>query len=560
MSYSMTLGDWFQYSDRNDSPYNPTVGERIIVDRFWRTDDAIDGRCEEWMIHSALVPVNQLKAAGVQVESPHELTFEPGWDFEGQFSFGDYSKCGEVQFYPLTRLLKHPVTEEFRVELSHKFVLYHALQIRNECQYYHPIDNLLVAETNLDSHKIYHPTGNVVIHRDYLRDFLVGVKMGLLISVVADRFANAATKEGLELDEIDDLQLDEFTRVKADIHPPETGRGYFRGRSTLWRNFLIEPYDKPRFERSPWHYFGEHDAEDESPTFIVNSEGKREPLPKNTFLPDYMEKGIGNFGYLYFRPEVLQKYLQVPGYRVFFHMRNWGVASLPGGRSTIDVGINSQGLVNAFAPDIADLNPPEQAYWASFSSLPSGEICGEMFQTRMQQNPPHSPGVIELIQDARSQLDTSFQKKFSVKLFKDIEPSRQNRCRLSVGPISDQFAEVFELAKSVYEWVIETMQIDSLRAGVTVLGGKVDEKLRQIKLLERILMSKGMDEIDARSATAPLVALNDLRIGSAHIGSPELGSTFRLMGASTIPKTPRAGWNLCVDTVSTCLNSIASAL
>src|SRR5205809_5741754 len=107
MSYPMALCDWFQYSDRDNSPYNPTVGERIIVDRFWRTEigkfDAIDGRCEEWMIRSVLVPANQLKTAGLQVESPHELTFEVGWDFEDQFSFGDCAEHGEVQFYPLTR-------------------------------------------------------------------------------------------------------------------------------------------------------------------------------------------------------------------------------------------------------------------------------------------------------------------------------------------------------------------------------------------------------------------------------------------------------------------------
>src|SRR5262249_1756025 len=155
---------------------------------------------------------------------------------------------GELQFYPLIRLLKHPVTKEFRVELIDKFVLYHALQKKNDSQYYHPIDNLCVAETKLDSHRFYDPTSNVAIHRDYLRDFLTGVRMGLLISVVSDRFANALTKEGLDLDETDYIRLDKLTRLKADIHPPEAGRDFFRGRSTLWRNFLIEPYDKPRFE------------------------------------------------------------------------------------------------------------------------------------------------------------------------------------------------------------------------------------------------------------------------------------------------------------------------
>jgi hypothetical protein len=93
MADLIALSDWFRFSDRDDATYNPTVGERIVIDRLWRTEigkfDSIDGRCEEWLIRSVLVPFSQLEAAGLQVDSPHELTFEIGWDSEGQFSFGE---------------------------------------------------------------------------------------------------------------------------------------------------------------------------------------------------------------------------------------------------------------------------------------------------------------------------------------------------------------------------------------------------------------------------------------------------------------------------------------
>jgi hypothetical protein len=350
--------------------------------------------------------------------------------------------------------------------------------------------------------------------------------MGLLISVVADRFANSSTEEELELDQFEDNQIDEFTWLSTSLFTPEdTGYGYFRGRSILRRNFMIEPYERPKFECSPWHYFGKQPTQEAGlPNFIVNNEGKRQALPKDTYIGNYISRGIGNFGFLYFRPEVLQKYLQTPGYKIFFHMRNWGVAFLPGDRGRITVGINSQGLVNAFAPEIADLDSSEQAYWASFSSLPSGEICEEMFQTRMQNNPPHSPGITELSREARSQLNVVFINQFSVELFKDIGPSEQELCRLSIGPVSNQYIEVLELAKILYGWVIEAMRIDSLRTALSVLGGTVDKDLRQIKLLERTLMAKGLDKTQARSMIAPLVGLNELRIGSAHIGSLELES------------------------------------
>lgn len=562
----MKLRDWFRYSDREKPPYNPTTGTTITIERFWRDEssefDPPDWRREEWLIRSALIPVDQLNTAAAEIASPHYLTFEMGWNSEDQFSFGDYSQYGDIQLYALARLVKHPISQDFSVELSHEFITYHALQKRNQSQHYHPIDNILVAETTLDSHEIYDPTARVIIHRDYLRDFLSALGMGLLISVTADRFANAATEEELEVEPSEDKQIDDLTWISTNIHTPEfTHHSSFRGRSILRRNFIIEPYDRPKFERSPWYDFGEHSIqESELPSFIVNDEGKRQALPKDTYLGNYISSGIGKFGYLYFPPEVLQKYLQVPGYSVLFHMRNWGVASLPGDRGTIDVGINSQGLVNAFAPDIANLSLAEQAYWASFSSLPSGEICEEMFQTRMQQNPPHSPGVVDLIRDARSQLNAGFQHQVSADLFSDAEPSKQELRRLSVGPVSNQFSEVLELAKILYGWVVETMQVDPLRDTLSDLGGAVDRKLRQIKLLEKILMTKGLDEAQARSMTAPLVGLNQLRIGSAHIGTPELEPIFQLMGASAIPETPRAGWNLCVDSVSKCLCLIADAL
>jgi hypothetical protein len=562
----MALRDWFQYSDRNKPPYNPTSNTTITIERFWQNEEgefnSSDWRKEEWLVHCALVPIDQLNAAAVEIASPHYLTFEPGWNFEDEFSFGDYSEYSGIQLYSLMSSIKHPISQELIVELSREFTLYHALQKRTQSHYYHPVDNILVGETSIDSHEIYDPTPRVLIHRDYLRDFLAVMKMGLLISVVADRFANASTEEELELEQVEDHQIDEFTWLSTVIHTPEfTDHGYFRGRSILRRNFIVEPYEEPKFERSPWHYFGEKLTEESSlPSFIVNDEGKREVLPKNTYLGNYIESGIGRFGYLYFRPEVLQKYLQVPGYSVFFHMRSWGGASLPGNRGTIDVGINSQGLINAFAPDIADLPSAEQSYWASYSSLPSGEVCEEMFQTRMQQKPPHSPGVTELIRDARSQLGAVLENKFSVSLFTDAEPSRQELCRLSIGPILNQYTEVNELAKILYEWVIETMQIASLRNALTTLGGTVDNGIRQIKLLEKSLIAKGLDQVKARSITAPLVGLNDLRIGAAHIGSFELEPCFRLMGASSTPQTPREGWHICVDATTACLKTIAVTL
>jgi hypothetical protein len=59
--------------------------------------------------------------------------------------------------------------------------------------------------------------------------------------------------------------------------------------------------------------------------------------------------------------------------------------------------------------------------------------------------------------------------------------------------------------------------------------------------------------------TAPFAGLNELRIDSAHIGNPALETAFKLLGCGkTIPQTPRAGWELCVDAIEGCLETMSS--
>lgn len=565
MDSSISISEWLLYSDIDKPFLNPLSNTAIVTERFFDkesgTQDSPDWRREEYLIRSAFIPIDKIRSIAEGMPSPHGLTFDRGWDSDDEFDFGDHLRYRNTVIFPLSTLIKHPVTKEYKIELSYKFITYHALLTDDNFKYYHPIDNILVVDTEIEEHRFYNPSARVTVHRDYLRDFMSATNTGLLISIVADRFANALSKDDLGITPIQDEAIDDLSTITTIIHQPASEGGLIQGRSILHRNMILDPYDAPKFERSPWHFFGKPQVdESQLPVFIVNNEGKKQSLPTNRYLPSYIENGIGCFGYLYFRPEVLQKYLRAPGFNIFFHMRNWGIASLPGDQGTIDVGINSHGLVNAFAPDIAGLNIAEQAYWASFSSLPSGEVCEEMFQTRMQQNPPHSPSVIDLVRESCKHLDDSFKKLASICIFNSIQPKNIELSRLSVGPLTNQYDELLELAKILYGWIIETMKVDSLRNALNTLDKSMDEEiknLRQIKLIERILLSKGMKEEDARAVTAPLVGLNELRIGAAHIGSLQLDHIFKLMGEKNTPNTPRGGWVSCVDAVTNSIHTIA---
>lgn len=542
--------EWFLYADRDNSRYNPAVGDMITTRKFWREDkrniDLPDWVSEEWFIISALIPKEQLALAAECLSDRH-LDFHAGWHGNGSgFDFADYINVDGIDVYAWQFISKDPVSSSMIVELRQDFELYHLLKSSDGKEYRHPIDNLIVAEIGIDSHKFYDQTPRIEVQRDYLRDYLAAREMGLLISIVADRFANVDNSDKLDVEKLDHESLGNNTWITTIIHDPDPDKSFRLIRSTLWRNIIIEPYEKPKIERSPWPYYGNQPDTDESPKFITDSEGNKACLTDRQ-CPLY----------LYFRPEVLLRYLRTPGFGVFFHMRHWGIVSFPNEGQSIDVGMNTKGLVNAFAPDIAKRNSAEQAYWASYSSIPSGEVCEELFQTRMQCKPPHSPGAVDLILQIRGELDKVFQERFSCKVYDDFNPDYLQRCKISVGPVTNDFTEVFELTKVLYKWLIESINIESLRKS---LDGKIvyDKEWKQIKLLEEILKINGVDEPVAKALSDCLRGLNELRVADAHISTTKVKKAFSLLKIEQIPDNPRDRWDLCFDKIISTFETIIS--
>ncbi len=544
--------EWFLYADRDNPLYNPTIGDMITTRKFWRKDegnwDSQDLVSEEWLISSALIPKEQLALAKDRLSNRH-LELRAGWhSIDGGFDFGDYTIAGDINIYAWSFISKDPISGSMIIELRQDFKLYHLLKSKNDMAYYHPIDNIMVAEIGIDSHEYYDPTPKIKVQRDYLRDYLSARGMGLIISIVADRFANINNNDELDLNEMNEESVGNHTWITTTIHKADSRKSFHLVRSTLQRNIAIEPYERPKIERSPWPYYGDQPNTDESPKFVIDSEGHK------AYLTDHCCPA-----YLYFKPEVFLKYLRTPGYGVFFHMRNWGVVSFPNEGKSIDVGINSNGLVNAFAPDIAQRNITEQTYWASYSSIPSGEICEELFQTRMQCNPPHSPGVIDLILEVRNKLDAIFKDKLSCAAYSEFNPEYIQRCKLSVGPLSNDFTELFELAKILYKWLIESLKVESLRKSIE---GKVnyENDWKQIKLLEEIMKINGTDESVAKSVSNCLRGLNELRIADAHVSTDKLEKAFIFLRINPIPDNPRLAWALCVNKIIAAFESIAASV
>lgn len=548
----LTTKAWLQFDDRNSYPYNPIASANVIVSDFRyaadgdpRTDHWI---VDEWAVNSVLVPLDGLDQALKHITYHADLKFDLGWNLDDRFEFGERYTINGVEVRPLCLEYKHPVTEQVTLELDRRFVLYHSLKEGERGHYSHPLDHTTVATLEIRSQEFYNPTGTVIVQRSYLRDFLAAIGCALVVASTSDRFANSPDAKELPDDNFDSHLIDDRIFLSMRVHSPNPPHEHWwQARSTLKRVQILYPFDKPQFERSPWHFYGKiQDSSDQTPRFVCDSDGNKVPLTAS--------EPIGQYGFLFFRPEVLDRFLRVEGYWVRFHMRTWGFAAVPGSHSGIQLGINEIGLVSAFWKDLADLTIKEQSYWASFSCIPEGRVCHEMFETIVQQNPPFSPSVPELFETAREKFSRSFEVKFKIAIFSEHSPNERELQRLSVGPLHQGFDEVLDLSKLLYGWLIETMSLETLRKAI---GKPVNKEFRQIRLLEELLVSLGKTPIEARKLTAPLAALNELRVSAAHIGSSKLQPAFEILGEPRVPAKPRVAWDYIVNHVHSVLCEMA---
>jgi hypothetical protein len=220
------------------------------------------------------------------------------------------------------------------------------------------------------------------------------------------------------------------------------------------------------------------------------------------------------------------------------------------------VGINSAGLVNAFGADLAKLRTAELHHWASFSCPPAGEICREMFETRMQNNPPRSECVVETVKTAIQHLDECFYKRFGSPLHDLAILGYPDRSRLNVGPLGHRASEIASLAKPLYEWVVDRFNIRALRSALRRRGVQYDDEWKQIRLLEAVVSAEA--DIDAHSLLGPLYAINELRVAVAHSLSGRVDEALAQLGCANVEV--RQAWDTVVSRVIGALMGIANSL
>lgn len=540
---SERLVDWLTYAD-----IGPTL-DRFIGNTYILTDLFSSRQCgeptspiwekDEWSMGSVLVPIERLEEAQRTLTS-YDLKITPGWVDRDNFDFATSAQRQGIPVRPWSYLRKHPANGAYLADVQRDFMTYHALDQRgngDKFELVHPIDGIDVIRVRIETIAYYSPTLRLEVHRDYLRDFLAAARLGMVVVAVGDRFRHERTAENM-------IAAESRSPDDVEVTLQEESEGkekYWRARSVLHRTTVIEPYATPKPERSPWYCNDLPSRPSSAIQFILDAEGNTGTLDRSP-------------AYLFFRPGVLRKYLKNPNDSIGFHMRSWGGARPVGAAHSIDVGINSAGLVNAFAPDLAKQNISEQQYWASFACLPSGPVCEELFLTRMQQAPPKSPGSIDLINREIGRLNSAYQSRFGEIVHHGALPDEKVRQQLSVGPLEEDWAEVTELAKHLCSWVVEGLSISALRKALAQIPFEV--AWRQIKLTE-VLMSQvlGCEQPEVVSVVAPLKDLNWLRVHDAHSLDDTAVTHFKFSGLRV-----RGAWFLILDGVAGALRVLSDRL
>jgi len=344
------------------------------------------------------------------------------------------------------------------------------------------------------------------------------------------------TRTNLDFDEdvprigiSDDTATSSFTRKLSEE------RKLYRVAGEVWRAEWIEPG-----KRSP-RIRGDEPA---SPiSFVVDAAGKKQNA----------KSLIGSGIWLWFRPDLIPTLIERRGGSLEWYTRETGgVRGSPDCR--VPFGINSLGLVNAYAKDVALLPEWLQGVWAGFNVSPEGGVSAELLSAQGRGVPARTLAPESLLPDGKDILNDSFTKRFGVALFRPHALSGETfkSChRFKALSASG----LYGLAKELVRVVVEHIDTAALHK---IVAPPKTEKWASLKSLEKVLATV-IGEDKARAALGPLHGIYNLRLADAHIASKDLDEAYESARVDRALPFVMQGRDLLV-TCLTSLHTIADGL
>jgi len=327
-------------------------------------------------------------------------------------------------------------------------------------------------------------------------------------------------------------ESDENTEGKSWTGKRE-GRLLTRIEGELWRQEWIEPTPTSTRVRG-----------DPVPTglnYIVDASGER---LSSEALDD---QDIGRW--LWFKPEVVSVLTGRRGGHLSWYTQDTGnLRASPD--YDVHFGVNSIGLINIYAYDIAKLPEWQQKIWSAYNVSPDGGVSEELLASQMRAQPAHTSSPEDILPKVLHNIGVRFEERTGLKLFHGEEPSL-DRVYLSIHRFRAVPANgVYALAKDIIRLVADRIDASQLQK---IAAPPKGERWGSLKSLEKFL-SILVSPMDARDIMAPLFGAYELRLRDAHVASSEVNEVFHLARVDQNASPVTQGFQLIGSVTSVLLN------
>jgi hypothetical protein len=338
------------------------------------------------------------------------------------------------------------------------------------------------------------------------------------------------TRTNLDFDEdvprigiSDETETSHFTRKVSE------GRKLYRVVGEVWRDEWVEPGSKSTRIR----------RDEPSPpiAFVVDAAGKKQTAKS------LIESG----SWLWFRPDLIPALIERRGGCLEWYTRETGgVRGSPDYR--VHFGINSLGLLNAYAKDVALLPEWLQRVWAGFNVSPEGKVSAELFLAQGRGEPARTQAPEAFLPNGIAVLNDAFTRRFGITLFRAYpEPEEVFKACHRFKALSE--SGLYGLAKDLVRVVVEHIDAAALQKIVSPPG---KEKWGSLKSLEKVLATV-IGEKEAHAALGALHGIYNLRLADAHVFSKdELDEAYTLARVDRALPFVMQGRDLLI----TCVNSL----
>jgi hypothetical protein len=305
-----------------------------------------------------------------------------------------------------------------------------------------------------------------------------------------------------------------------------TGRKLYHVEGKLWRTEWIEPASQSPIVR----------GDDVPPTvfFITDAEGKTESR----------ETLVAGGRWLWFRPEVMPALAHRRGGSLSWYTRDTGSVGCSPDYG-VHFGLNSLGLINVYAKDIALLPDWQQKVWAGYNISPEGKVSEELLASQVKAEPADTLAPEEFLASGLLRLNHLAEAKLGITIVRqhdqipDLIP-RVHRFRATAKE------GLFALAKD-----LARLTADSIDAGAVQELAPPPKGTRwgSLKSLENLLATR-IDPKHARAMLSPLVGIYELRHADAHLASREFSEALDLVGVDQSAPYVTQGYQLLYACVS----------